>query len=191
MGRVFYRLGQFWRGATAKVSPADYQAAAGTLPPAALPLFCHMPVDAQRHSLNVLYSVWAAGYRQPDLAAAALLHDCGKVAAAEAGVSIGLWLRGPLLLLDRFFPQWAARWALAEPVADAGTFSLNGWRYALFVQREHAAIGAAWAEQAGCSPLTCWLIAHHQGCLSPGEAEKTGAEARRLLAVLQAADGGN
>lgn len=189
MARVFYRLGQFWQGATAKVSPADYQEAAKVLPSVALPLFRQMPVDAQRHSLNVLYSVQAAGYRQPDLAVAALLHDCGKLAAARAGVSIGLWLRGPLVLFDRFFPHVAARLALAEPAAGAN--ALQGWRYALYVHREHAMIGATWAKEVGCSPLSCWLIAHHQKGLSATEAEGVGEEAWTLLAVLQAADDSN
>src|SRR4051812_46000042 len=119
MARVFYRLGQFWQGRAAQVSPADYQEAARALPPAALSLFHQMPVDAQRHSLNVLHAVRAAGYEQPDLAVAALLHDCGKVAAAKGGVAIGLWLRGPLVLLSLFLPQVAARWALSKPVSVA------------------------------------------------------------------------
>jgi hypothetical protein len=151
------------------------------LPEAALSLFWQMPVDAQRHSLNVLQSVWAAGQQHRDLAVAALLHDCGKVAAAQGGVEFNVWLRGPLVLLNAFAPRMAAHWASPEP--------RHGWRYLLYVQREHPAIGASWAAQAGCSPLSCWLIAHHQA--SPQEVRAESDEARALLTLLQHADGAN
>jgi hypothetical protein len=131
--------------------------------------------------LNVLASVRAAGHNHPDLAVAALLHDCGKVAAAQGGVRLGLWLRGPLVVLDALLPKQVAAWASPDPS--------RGWRYALFVQAEHAAIGAAWAAEAGCSDLSCWLIAHHQTPLSAlGVGDHT---ARGLLAILQQADEGN
>jgi hypothetical protein len=150
------------------------------LPATALPLFAAMPVDAQRHSLSVLDTLWALGQDHPDLAIAALLHDCGKVAAAQGGVKIGLWLRGPLVLVDAFFPRLSMRWASPNP--------LHGWRYALYVQREHPAIGAAWAAQAGCSSLSCWLIAQHQ---TPLKAVVGSDEACELLMALQYADAGN
>lgn len=182
MTRVLYRVRQFWRGLRATVTPADQQRVARALPPAASPLFTQMPVDAQRHSLNVLDSLGDAG-KQPDLAVAALLHDCGKVA-------LGLWLRGPLVLLEMFLPQLTARWAMSPPLTGiaGGAKLLQGWRYALYVQREHPAIGATWAAEAGCSPLSCWLIAHHQTPF----AETVGSdEARKLLMALQRADEDN
>src|SRR4051794_18204281 len=114
MARLFYRVRQFWQGLHAKVASEEYREAANVLPPAALPLFTQMPVDAQRHSLNVLYSVRAAGYCQPNLAVAALLHDCGKVAAAKGGGNIGLWMRGPLVILNGCFPRLVARWATVD-----------------------------------------------------------------------------
>jgi hypothetical protein len=53
----------------------------------------------------------------------------------------------------------------------------------LHVQFDHPAIGAAWAREAGCTELTCWLIAHHQDKTLPSSGEK-----RTLLAALQWAD---
>lgn len=179
--RSFYRIGQFWRGLRATITPQDRQRVAMVLPTTALPLFTQMPIDAQSHSLNVLQSVWAAGNHHPDLAVAALLHDCGKVAAAQGGVHLNLWLRGPLVLLDALFPGLSAVWAAPD--------ARQGWRYALYVQHEHPAIGAAWAAQAGCSALSCWLIAHHQTPLA--EVATASDEARALLAALQRADEDN
>ncbi len=92
--------------------------------------------------------------RPPDLAAAALLHDVGKVAADDAGAYLGLWMRGPIVLLEAWRPDLLVRLASPQPAASL--------RYALFVHLAHPQIGAAWANEAGCSPLTCWLIAHHQ-----------------------------
>jgi hypothetical protein len=178
--RVLYRLGQFWRGLRATVTPEDRRRVASVLPAAALPLFMKMPLDAQRHSLDVMVRLWTLGEYHPDLAIAALLHDCGKVASAQGGVKIGLWLRGPLVVLAAFFPRIAQDWASPDPA--------HGWRYVLYVQREHAAIGAAWAAQAGCSPLSCWLIAQHQ---TPLHLVLGNDEARRLLMVLQQADEGS
>ena len=176
--RWVYRVQQFARGLRAKVKPGEVEKAATWLPPAALPLFSAMPVDAQRHSLNVLYTLSAAGGKiHPDLAAAALLHDCGKVAAAQGGVALGLWQRGPLVIVDHFAPRLTARWETADP--------RRGWRYLLYVQHNHPAIGARWAAAAGCSELTCWLIANHQ---TPPEALTAPLEALALLAALEDAD---
>lgn len=193
MARLFYRVRQFWQGLSATLTSDDRRLVTRVLPPAAVGLFTQMPMDAQRHSLNVLASLQAAGYNhgdvaQDDLAVAALLHDCGKVAAAQGGVSLGLWLRGPLVVLDALFPGFAARFAAPEP----GGNPLQGWRYALYVQREHPAIGAAWAAEAGCSALSCWLIAHHQTPLAAiPDGEVASDAARKMLVALQAADADN
>lgn len=147
------------------------------LPPAALALFNRLPADAQRHSLDVLRAVRAMGVNDPDLDAAALLHDVGKLAADNGDIRLGLWLRGPLVLWEAWSPQTLRRIGDADPT--------SGWRYTAYVHLEHPRIGAEWASRAGCSDLTCWLIQHHQHNLTDVEADDYG---RRLLAVLQAAD---
>ena len=178
--RAVYRVGQFWAGLSATVTPDELERARSILGPRALPLFTAMPVDAQRHSLNVLASLGVFARREPDLAVAALLHDAGKTAAQRSGWGLGLWLRGPLVLLEAMLPGVAAAWASADPH--------HGWRYLLYVQIAHPAIGAAWATAAGCSALACWLIAQHQARLDQIEADDT---RRRLLAALQRADDEN
>jgi hypothetical protein len=170
-----YRLRQFGRGLEAFVRPslrsAGVAQAATLLPAEALSLFAALPVDAQRHSLAVLQSIadlTAADGGAPDralpdadLAVAALLHDVGKIAAAQAGAPHGLWVRGPLVLAEALAPT-----RMAQAARDDRT---TGWRYTLWVQTHHAEIGAAMAETAGCSARACWLIAHH------GDASALGA----------------
>jgi len=182
---TLYRLRQFFQGFNAQVSDAERQAVAQLLPTPAFALFERMPVDAQRHSLNVLYTLQAAGHQEPDLAVAALLHDVGKVAADEAGVRLGLWLRGPLVILEALAPTLLDKLAMADVQ--------KGWRYALHVHLTHPAIGARWAAQAGCTQAACWLIAHHQDAVRwanigvPPELEPR----YQWLIALQQADGAN
>jgi HD domain len=177
--RLLYRLRQFWRGLHASVTPAEQALVAQVLPPLAAALFAQLPRDAQRHSLNVLQGVQGAGPVPADLAVAALLHDVGKLAAEQAGVRINLWLRGPLVLLEAWSPDWLRRQGRADPS--------TGWRYALYVHFAHPTIGATWAREAGCSSLACWLIAHHQATVAPAAS----LEEQRLLAALQWADSRN
>ena len=172
--RIYYRVRQFTTGLTARVDAAEIHVVKKALPAEAVTLFLRMPIDAQRHSLNVYNALQSSGDR--DLAAAALLHDVGKAAADEVGVRINLWLRGPLVLLEALAPAYLERLAFNNLA--------HGWRYALHVHIEHPAIGAAWAAQAGCSEPTCWLIAQHQN----RNAEAQDKRLLELLQVLQWAD---
>lgn len=183
--RARYRVGQFLRGWHATVSAADRRLVADELPPAAAALFAHMPADAQAHSLRVARTLQASGATPHDLMVAALLHDVGKVAASDAGAYLGLWMRGPVVLLEAFTPALLRRLAAPEPSASP--------RYAIYVQLMHPQIGAAWAQAAGCSDLTCWLIEHHQDKLpaNTGANLVADAGASALLARLQWADGRN
>lgn len=155
---AFYRVRQFFRGLFAKITPAEEEEVQRYLSAAEYALFCRMPLDARRHSLNVLQMLIASGKRDSELAVAALLHDVGKVAADESGTKLGLWIRGPIVLLESIWPRAIEQLASASPS--------DGWRYALHVQLEHPRIGAEWADAAGSSAVTCWLIASHQKKLS-------------------------
>jgi len=159
MNSARYRLRQFFRGLAATLQPTihpeEVELVRRVLTTEAFSLFGSLPRDAQRHSLNVLNSLAEHGTVADDLAAAALLHDVGKLAAQRAGIALGLWLRGPLVLAELAAPAILARAARNDPQ--------SGWRYLVWVHFEHGAIGAEWAAAAGCSKRTCWLIAHHDG----------------------------
>lgn len=138
-----------------------------------------MPVDAQRHSLNVLIELREAGNGNADLAVAALLHDVGKVAAGDAGAYLGLWLRGPMVITEKVAPALLTRLASSQPSTS--------WRYAIYVQNEHPQIGSKWAADVGCTSLSCWLIEHHQHKqIDHAEPQKLA-----LLKALQWADNRN
>jgi hypothetical protein len=161
LDRARYRVRQFMRGIKARVGPAERAEVRRILPSAASLLFDRMPVDAQRHSLNVLALLRASGPVGPDLAVAALLHDCGKLVESRNGAAISLWKRGPLVLLDAAAPGITTRWSSADP--------FSGWRYMLYVHRQHPALGAELAGEAGCTEAACWLIAHHQDRMASGD----------------------
>jgi len=139
-------------------------------------LFRRMSRYDQRHSLNVLRSLRAAGHEQPDLLVAALLHD-----AAKSSGPLRLWHRVVIVLLEAFAPRSLA-W-LARKAAP------GHWRYPFYAHRVHPEIGARWAEEAGSSSLTVWLVANHQSSLE--QARVLGEQKTSLLAALRRADDDN
>ena len=70
----------------------------------------------------------------PDLLAAALLHDVGK-----SRFPLRLWERVLIVSLKAFFPDRATRW---------GVGAAKGWRRALVVAAQHPTWGAEMARQA-------------------------------------------
>lgn len=168
MGAIRYRVGQFLRAVTARASLAHekekLEQLLSVLPPAGRELFYRQAPQDQRHALEVCEALRSAGYTNPDLLAAALLHDVGKAAA-----QLPPWMRGVLVLSEQLAPE-----ALSEQLQDAEPFE---------AYVDHPEIGARWAEEAGCSALTVALIRRHQEQLTCLQSEED-----RLLAALQAAD---
>jgi hypothetical protein len=155
-----------------------------------------MPPNDRRHAVAVAGALQQAGYHQPPLLQAALLHDVAK--------SLGqpIIYRVAIVLLEVFWPAGlkrmskSANWQVGELVSwqsegRPGSVSNNlnssflaAWRRPFIIHAYHPTIGAAWAAEAGCDPLAVCLIARHQDSL-PGPPET--AE-DRLLAALQWAD---
>jgi hypothetical protein len=182
-----YRLGQFFRALTARVSDKEMERAACILTPASLALFHSMAIQDQCHGFDVCTTLQQVGYTNSDLLTAALLHDVGKAAAR-----LPTWQRAIIVLLNRFAPRLLARLSRGE--LQGQTLSLpNGWRRPFVVHVHHPEIGAQWAAEAGCSPIAVALIRRHQDKLadSLSLAQDENEEENQLLGALQAADSTN
>jgi len=134
------------------------------LPDTAWPLFAAMPVADQRHALDVAARLEAAGQRDPDLLAAALLHDAAK------GDRMRLWHRVAGVLLQAIAPRGLARLASSDA---------RSWRYPFHLYLHHAALSADAALAAGCGPRVAAFI---RGSSEPADAP--------LAAALRRADDG-
>jgi len=180
-----YRVQQFVQavGSLFQAEEADDGPVAGHLPPEAVTLFRAMPRYDRRHARRVLRTLQAKGWAEPDLLAAALLHDIGKsgqlpgehpqdLRRGQRAGRVRLWHRVAAVLMR------AVRPSLLERIGkDSRTGS---WRYPFYVQLHHAAIGASLAEQAGCSLRTVDLIRRHE--------DPAAADSDPLLVVLQGTD---
>jgi hypothetical protein len=132
-----------------------------------------MQPSEQTHAYQMLERLKGAGQTDPDLLAAALLHDVGKVLCP-----LSLLDRVAIVLGKRFFQQRTRRWSEGTP---------SRLRRPFVVAAHHPDWGAALAEQAGASSQTVNLIRRHQDQSS----SNPGARTECLLAALQAVDDEN
>jgi hypothetical protein len=148
-----YRVRQFLLAAGALLQPRGLTdpSVGRLLRPAGVELFNRMPRYDRRHAQRVMGALQEQGQRDPDLLAAALLHDVGKT-GSEAG-RLRLWHRVVMVLLGAFAPRLRDRMGLERG---------GGWRQAFFVQVHHAQLGADLALKAGCSHVTVELIRCHE-----------------------------
>lgn len=170
--RIRYRVEQFFRALTARVSDEEVRRATRALTPEAQSLFRNQAAQDQRHALAVYHALWQEGHKDPHLLAAALLHDAGKAATRLSAVH-----RSIIVLLGRFAPNLLARLSRGEP---------EWWNRTFVIHARHPEIGARWAEEANCSSLTVDLVRRHEEELTSCQTEQD-----RLLAALQAADDAN
>lgn len=118
-------------------------------------LFDHYTPGDQWHAYRVLRMLRDAGYNDPDLLVAALLHDVGKTRCP-----LSAWDRTLIVVAQALVPQRMAAWGEGAP---------EGWRRPFVVRAQHAAWGAAMAEAAGSRPAVVDLIRRHQD--KPGEGD--------------------
>ena len=161
-----HRLGQFWRHASARVSDDERVAVERLLGPALWPLFAGLPVNDQRHGLDVLETVRRLE-GQPDrlLQQAALLHDVGKAGAAFSVVD-----RSLTVFLGAASPRLLRMLRQARP----------GFARRHDVYVDHARIGAERLRAQGAAELAAIVAEHH----SP-------APTSEVTRRLQRADGRN
>lgn len=192
MHPALYRAYQFFAALRAALPVWAGGARRGSLPahnaalvnailatPAQRRLFAQMPPNDQRHALAVACALKQAGYNQPALLQAALLHDVAK--------SLGQPIihRVLIVLFEAFWPAALARLSRAPTNAAATALDTVGWwRRPFVIHARHPAIGAAWAKKANCDPLAVSLIEKHQNKLAGVSPQ----ELQQLLAALQWAD---
>ena len=178
MGAIRYRVGQFVRALRPRVCEDEVRAAIECLNLEARDLFKRQEIQDQRHAVAVYRALLGRSHTDPDLLAAALLHDTGK-AAAPCPPSA----RAAAVLMGRYSPRLLARLSNLEQFSMGGRNRLPGWRRALCAHVHHAEVGARWAHEAGCSERTVTLIRRHRDELDPA-----GLDDDPLLAALLAAD---
>lgn len=143
-----YRGRQFFRALKASPSSSELSEVRGILPPALTELFLRLQPSEQAHSIHVMKKLKMEGHSDPDLLAAALLHDTGKCLHP-----LRIWERVLIVLSRTFFPNWTSRLGSGAP---------RGWKRPFVVAEKHAAWGAEMAAQAGANPAIIQLICRHQ-----------------------------
>lgn len=173
--RATYRSAQFFKAVGARITDSDRTLVESVLAtPSQRALFDRMSSADQRHAVAVLRTLRDAGFDQPALMQAALLHDMAK-----SGAGVTIFHRVIIVLLEAFRPQW-----LARLVRDAEE---SFWRRPFAHYVDHPAIGAHWAKLADCHPMAVSLIRRHQSPVAPS----ANVLEDELLAVLKLADGKN
>ena len=154
MHTLVYHLWQVRQqlGFVAPLSAKERLEVARWLPASALPLFNSMSAADQRHSLRVCQGLQARGCTDPDLLAAALLHDVGK-----AQGRVPFWTRPAIVLGKLCAPRLLSR------LATYPRAGLSRWRRSLGYAWWHAEIGAEMAAKAGLSErVALYIRTHHQ-----------------------------
>ncbi len=170
MSRTGYRVRQLWGALWAKPRADQFEQAKRLLTPAQIELFQLLQPSEQAHALDVCSQLRAQGETDPDLFAAALLHDVGK-----ARYPLRVWDRVVIVLAKKFVPKLTEHWGQAEP---------EGWKLPFSVAAQHPAWGADLAKENGVSSLTAALIRHHQEKI----VESWSQEDKRKLTILQTID---
>ncbi len=163
--RLAYRLRQFRLAVFGPWPPIPDAALSPHLSPELIILFRRMKPSEQTHSFAVLQRLLAAGHTDPDLRAAALLHDVGKVRSP-----LSVWDRTLIVVGKRLFPNTVVRWGNGEP---------RGLRRPFVTAARHADWGADLSAAAGASVRTVELVRVHQNFSHPEDT---------LLTALQQAD---
>lgn len=169
--RVSYRVRQLWRAVTAKeLSPSERAEIQAALSPAEYQLFLSYEMTDQRHCYGVMTTLREHEAGDPDLLAAALLHDIGKTQVTLSSVD-----RIVGTLAERSWQGSLDRWGHDAP---------QGWHRPFAVRAQHAEWGAALAEGVGSRPRVVELIRRHQDSCYDGLT----ADDAKLLRLLQWAD---
>lgn len=176
MRRALYRVGQFVRSLSGRLSRERKAQVESWLTPPLFELFCRLTPSEQYHAYHVRQTLAADGHTSPDLLTAALLHDVGK-----SKMPLAIWERVLIVLGFKFAPARAFRWGTVPDPSSA-------WVRPFVVAVHHPEWGAEMVKAAGGTELAVELIRRHQ---EGKEREREKEKERELLSVLQHADNSN
>ncbi len=168
-----YRVKQFLRTLRDKPSQTDLDLVHKHLPAELLPLFERMPAPDQAHSIRVCQTLIDNDHTDPELLAAALLHDVGKCLQTP-----NIFERVMVVLANQIAPGRVLRWSEGKA---------EGWRRAFVIAHNHPDWGADLVEKHGGSDVTVQLIRHHQVSTVSLDNDTIADQ----LSLLQAADSEN
>lgn len=168
------RVHQGVRALVSGLCPVDDSLAQQYLSPDLFALYRRMRRSERQHSLRVLRALLDRGQAHPDLLAAALLHDVGKIRFPFSIPEKVLVVLVKAALPDTYW-RWGRQW---QPGSHAF------WQRPFAVSVQHPAWGAAMAARAGASPLVCTLIHDHAEEIP----DPPQTEIHHLLIALQAED---
>jgi len=158
-----------WRYVWGRVDDEERRALVAWLTLPQMRLFEAMHPADQRHGLDVVAALQAAGHDDPDLLLAGLFHDAAKGPTVGFGARVG-WSLG-----QRYGPRVRAAFEV-----------LPGYRAAFRRQDLHAEASARLARAAGCSERVAVLIRAQEGDVDPD----SGVDPRLGEALRLADDGG-
>ncbi|UCC51879.1 MAG: HDIG domain-containing protein [Anaerolineaceae bacterium] len=171
---ILYRVTQFWWNVTADALPESARGEiVATLSGPEMDLFTCFEEQGQWHAYRVFRTLRHAGHCQPNLLAAALLHDVGKTREP-----LSIWDRVLIVIVETLLPSQIDTW---------GRGGAQGWKRPFVVRAQHARWGAEMAQAAGSDPVTVKLILRHQDELRSGPATVED----EMLLLLQWADDQN
>jgi hypothetical protein len=168
-----YRVQQFFRVMSARPDAAERERALELLDSPLAELFLQMSLPDQAHALRVFSVLQDHAMTDPDLLAAALLHDVGKSIHQPSVLD-----RVIVVLTNPLFPRKVVQWGESEP---------EGWRRPFSIAVQHPRWGAELVAAHGASPLLVELIHRHQETPTP----KHQTTADHLLVDLRWADSEN
>lgn len=169
---LLYRVQQFYRSVFQGPPRDEAEIVGPHLSPALNTLFFQMSGTDRAHSIRVLAKLQEDDEHDPDLLAAALLHDVGKCLSPLTSIE-----RTMAVLAERWLPSRVDVWSQGEP---------NGWRKPFVVSRQHPSWGSNMVREAGSSETIAKLIHAHQSTTGTGD-QRTDD----LLLKLQQADATN